>query len=316
MREKAIDQWTRELPVKAQRGDITDRNGVILAGSKGSYAVFVRPRCVTNLSEVCTVLSKIFDKSYDELYKKISSSATSELLIKSQVDKNKINELEGYELAGVYYSVDNTRVYPFDSALCQTIGYLSVDGNGQSGLEKYYNEYLKGKDGEILYESDLTGKDLSKTPSYIEATDGFDLRLTIDYEIQLICENQMQIAMEQYSPKSAKVILLEPSTGKVLAMAQKPSYNLNDLPRDDIDRLMSEGRNGLISDSYEPGSTFKVITASANIEEYYNGNKSAFSPEYIFPSTRYRYIAGRKIKCWSTHDNGKHSNQNLSLALN
>ena len=91
MREKAIDQWTRELPVKAQRGDITDRNGVILAGSKGSYAVFVRPRCVTNLSEVCTVLSKIFDKSYDELYKKISSSATSELLIKSQVDKNKIN---------------------------------------------------------------------------------------------------------------------------------------------------------------------------------------------------------------------------------
>ena len=316
LREKAIDQWTRELPIKAKRGDILDANGMLLAGSKGTYSIYVRPRSVDNASEVAKVLSNLFEKNYDELHDKIVAQKSSEILISSQVDKQKINELTNYNLAGVYYSVDNTRVYPYQSALCQTLGYLSADGVGQSGLEKYYDSYLRGNDGEILYESDLTGIDLNKQPYYVPAKNGFDIKLTIDYEIQLICEAQIAIAMQEYTPKSAKVIVLEPESGKIVALAQQPSFDLNEVPRDDVSTLLTLSRNGIISDSYEPGSTFKVITASANIEEYYSGNLKAFSPEHVFPSSRYRYVLGRKIKCWSTHDNGKHSNENLALALN
>ncbi len=316
LRLKAVDQWTRELPVKAKRGDILDCNGVVLAGSKGTYSVYVRPRSVTSPEKVSNLLAQFFNLNSDDLYEKINAKNRSELLIAGQVEKEKINELSEYSLEGVYFSVDNSRIYPYGSALCQTLGYLTSDGVGQSGLEEYYDSYLKGENGEILYESDLTGMDLQKEPFYLPAKDGFDLKLTVDYEIQLICEAQLAIAMQEYAPKSAKVVLLEPSTGKILALAQQPSFDLNQVPREDVQALLELGRNGIISDAYEPGSTFKVVTASANIEEYYNGNQKAFSPEHIFPSSRYRYVLGRKIKCWSTHDKGKHANENLALALN
>ena len=316
LRSKALDQWTRELPIKAKRGDIVDKNGVLLAGSKGTYAVYVRPRCVTNVEMVVSVCAELFELNEDGLREKIVKKNTSEFKIAGEVDKNKINQLMSHELNGVYYSIDNTRVYPLGSALCQTLGYLSSDGVGQSGLEKYYDEYLRGIDGEIVYESDLTGTDLSSNASYISATNGYNIQLTIDSEIQLICENQLAKAVAEYTPKSAQVLVLEPSTGKILAMAQQPSYDLNNIPRDDVDYLLKTGRNSLILDSYEPGSTFKVITASANIEEYNRGNKKAFSPQYIFNSSRYRIVSGRKIKCWTTHANGKHANENLAMALN
>lgn len=316
LRLKAVDQWTRELPVKPKRGDILDCNGVVLAGSKGTYSVYVRPRSVSNPQAVSDALASFFKLDYAELYEKIVAKNKSELLIASQVEKEAINELSKYDLDGVYFSVDNTRVYPYGSALCQTLGYLTSDGVGQAGLEKYYDSYLRGEKGEILYESDLTGVDLQKEPYYLPAKNGFDLKLTVDYEIQLICEAQIAVAMQEYTPKSAKVVVLEPSSGKILALAEQPSFDLNEVPRDDIQTLLDFGRSGILSDAYEPGSTFKVITASANIEEYYNGNPKAFSPEYIFPSSRYRYVLGRKIKCWSTHDKGKHANENLALALN
>ncbi|MBR3864062.1 MAG: hypothetical protein IKJ19_02960 [Clostridia bacterium] len=316
LRAKAIDQWTRELPIKAKRGDIVDKNGVLLAGSKGTYSIYVRPRCVTDIEGVISVLGKLFNLNQDKLREKLTKKVTSEIKIIGELEKSKVNELLDYELSGVYYSIDNTRVYPLGSALCQTLGYLSSDGTGQSGLEKYYDEYLKGVNGEIIYESDLTGTDLSQNATYLPATNGFNIQLTIDSEIQLICENQLARAVAEYSPKSAQVLVLEPSTGKILAMAQQPSYDLNEIPRDDMEYLLKVGRNSLILDSYEPGSTFKVITASANIEEYNRGNKKAFSPEYIFNSSRYRIVGGRKIKCWTTHANGKHANENLAMALN
>ena len=316
LRKKAVDQWTRELPIKAKRGDIIDANGVILATSAGTYSVYVRPRCVSDAKNVAKALSEFFGKDYENLYQKIVAKTTSEILVASQVDKEEINRLSEWRLDGVYYSIDNTRVYPYNSLLCQTIGYLSSDGVGQSGIEKYYERYLSGVNGEILYESDLTGTDVSSNAYFLPSTDGYDLKLTIDSEIQLICESQLQIAVSKYTPKRAQILVMQPQSGKILAMAQAPSYDLNNLPRDDVEKLLSEGRNGLISDCYEPGSTFKIITASANIEEYNAGNAKAFAPEYIFPAARYRYVLGKKIKCWSTHDNGKHSNQNLALALN
>ncbi len=197
------------------------------------------------------------------------------------------------------------------------LGYTSADGNGISGLELYYNRYLSGENGKVLYQADLTGKDLvGKPPSYVPAIDGLNLRLTVDYEIQQILETVTDKAMNEYTPKQASAIVIDPQSGEVLGMAMKPSLNLNEVPLGDLDTLNKLGRITLISDSYEPGSTFKVLTASANVNEYNLGNSNAFSNSNIFSSSRFRYIDGSKIKCWSTHDKGKHANQNLSMALN
>ena len=112
------------------------------------------------------------------------------------------------------------------------------------------------------------------------------------------------------------MIVIDPSTGAIKALCTKPSFNLNDIPRDDLDALNKLSRNGLVSDIYEPGSTFKVLTAAANIEEYLNGNPAAFSPNHIYNSSRYRYVDGQKVKCWSDHKNGKHSALTLQGGLN
>ncbi len=317
LREKAIDQWTRELPVKAVRGDIYDKNGILLAGTAGTYCVYVRPRCVTDAERVSSVLSEELGADQENLLYKIKNLSSSEITVKRQVSEKSIKKLSEYSLNGVYFAPDNTRVYPFGDMLCQTLGYVSYDGVGQSGIEKYYDEFLRGINGEILYESDLVGSDIQgASPHYVEAQNGYSLNLTIDAQIQLICESAIKRVAEKYTPRRASALVMEPSCGKILAMCCYPSFDLNSVPRDDIEKLTFNGRNSIVCDSYEPGSTFKVVTASANIEEFFKGNAKAFSLAHVFNSSRYRIVSGRKIKCWSTHANGKHSNENLAAALN
>ncbi len=317
LQQKALDQWTRNVPILAKRGNIVDRNGVVLATTKSTYTVYVRPRAVLKIDEVCDVLSSIFSLDKEKLKQKITTTKTSELKIVKHVEKQLIDTLSSYVLDGVYFAEDVTRYYPYNDLLCQTLGYTSQDGNGISGLELYYDAYLSGINGEILYEADLTGVDISKNqPHYIEATDGLNLKLTIDYEIQQILEAVTDEAVSKYTPKSSSAIVMDATNGEILGMSMKPSFNLNSVPYGDLDFLNSAGRISLIADSYEPGSTFKVLTASANIEEYSKGNKNAYSTNHVFSSSRYRYVEGSKIKCWSNHQNGKHSNEKLSDALN
>ena len=314
---KALDQWTRNVPVLARRGEITDRNGVVLATTKKTYTVFIRPRAVTDIDEVTSVLASIFSLDKTQLTEKIISTKVSEIKVVKHAEKEYVEKLSKYSLNGVYFAEDVTRYYPYDELLAQVLGYTSADGNGISGLELYYNDYLSGENGEILYEADLTGKDLEgKYPSYLPAINGLNLRLTIDYEIQQILESVTDKAIKEYTPKQASCIVINPQNGEILGMAMKPSLNLNEVPLGDLDTLNKLGRITLISDSYEPGSTFKVLTASANVNEYLKGNKKAFSENHVFNSSRYRYIDGSKIKCWSTHEKGKHANENLSMALN
>lgn len=317
LQSKAIDQWTRELPVTAVRGKIVDRNGVTLVSNAQSYAVYIRCRLLKDPASAAKILAETLGMNESALYQKIITHSSSEITVKKGVSKESISKLMSHDISGVYFTTDNTRVYPYGDALCSILGYTSIDGAGQSGLERKYDEYLKGYNGEILYESDLVGYDLGgKTAKYIRATNGLNLKLTVDYEIQRICEAVTDEAMAEYSPKSASVIVLDPSNGEILALSQKPSFDLNSVPRDNLEQLHKLSRCGVISDSYEPGSTFKVLTAAANIEEYLKGNPAAFSPGHIFSSSRYRIVDGKKVKCWSTHANGKHSNENLAAALN
>ncbi len=312
----AVKQWTREIPIVASRGQITDTNGKVLADNRTSYTVFARPNAIKDKTETASVLGEIFQIDAGELLEKFNSSRVSELTIARKIEKELTNELEKFNLPGVYYARDNTRVYPYGNLLSRILGFTSIDNIGLTGLEKYYDKYLSGRNGEIAYPTDLVGAEVEGEAFYFPATDGLEVRLTIDYGIQAIAEAAMEKVYKTYSPKTAQCIVIDPSTFEVLAMAESPGYDLNEVPRDDPELLNELSRNNLVSDIYEPGSTFKIITAAANLEEYFQGNEAAFSPQYIFNSSRTRSVDGTTIKCWSNHANGKHCNQTLAEALN
>lgn len=314
---RAADQWNREIPIIAARGEITDRNGVVLAGNKATYSIFLRPNAVVNAEYTATVLSGILGMDPQELLNKITGGKASEITLARQVEKQLVEKLVSYNLAGVYYSGDNSRTYTYGEALCQVLGFTASDGSGIAGLEKYYDNILGGTNGEITYSTDIIGIE-TENPKviYNEARAGDSIRLTIDIDIQLAAEEVMKAAYEEKQAKSVSCIVLDPRNADILAMVNYPSYDLNNVPRDDPETLNALTRNGIVSDIYEPGSTFKVITAAANIEEYLQGNPKAFSNSYVFNSSRTRAVDGTKIKCWSNHENGKHTNQTLAMALN
>ena len=317
LQSKALDQWTREIPIIAERGKIVDCNGVILADNSDTYSVFVRKKAVSNVEKVADGLSGILGLEYNAVFDRLTKTHSSEVTVKKQVNKDQIDKIIKQRFSGVYYSRDNSRVYPYADFLSAVMGFTSVDGKGQSGLEQYYDKYLSGIDGEILYETDIVGVEIDGSKaSYIPATDGLNLKLTIDYDIQALCESAMNQAMQIHKPKSAQMLVIDPSCGAIRALCIKPSYDLNNVPRDDLSLLYSLSRNNLVSDVYEPGSTFKVLTTAANVEEYLKGNNKAYSLNHRYSSSRYRYVGGQKVKCWSTHENGKHANLDLQGALN
>lgn len=314
---RATDQWNREIPVIAARGQITDRNGQLIAGNRTTYSVFVRPNAVTETELCALTLSEILEIDRIELLNKLSSKKVSEITVARQVEKEKIEELTARGLSGVYYSRDNSRTYTYNDALCQVLGFTATDGTGLSGIEKYYDKVLSGENGEIAYTTDIVGVQTENSKIvYREAVAGDGIRLTIDMDIQLSAEQAMRSVYQSSGAKKVSCVVLDPNDFGVLAMVNYPSYDLNDVPREETEKLNALSRNSLVSDIYEPGSTFKVITAAANIEEYLRGNNKAFSPSYVFNGSRTRSVDGTKIKCWSDHANGKHSNQTLASALN
>ncbi len=314
---RAADQWNREIPVIASRGIISDRNGTVLAGNRTTYSVFLRPNAVRDAEHTANTLSAIFSLDAENILKKIQGGKVSEVTVARQVGKESIEQLVSNGLAGVYYSRDNSRQYTYNDALCQVLGFTSSDGSGISGIEKFYNTVLGGKNGEITYSTDIVGIETEKpVVVYREAKAGDEIRLTIDMDIQLAAENAIKNVYNSSKAKSASCVVLNPQNFDILAMVNYPSYDLNNVPRDDTDALNSMSRNCLVSDIYEPGSTFKVVTAAANIEEYIRGNQKAFSNSYIFNGSRTRTVDGTKIKCWADHSNGRHQNQTLAEALN
>ncbi len=314
---KALDQWTREIPIIAKRGDITDRNGAMLVENQTAYTVFVRGNAVKDKASTAKQLSNVLEIDENALYEKLTKKKASEITVAKKVDKSKISKLAKLSIDGVYYSRDNARTYPRNDTLCQVLGFTSSDNIGVTGIEKYYDQTLSGKKGELLYETDLVGIELKDAvAAYLPAEDGYNISLTIDYGIQTLVENTLKKVAKEYSPTSAECIVIDPNTFEILAMANYPSYNLNEIPRDDISTLNTLSRNKTVSDVYEPGSTFKVLTSAINIEENLRGNKRAFSIRHVFSSSRTRSVDGTTVKCWNNHANGKHSNQTLAEALN
>lgn len=314
---RAEDQWNREIPVVAARGRIYDRNGRLLAGNAQSFSVFVRPGSVTDKEHAARVLAELFGVDEETLLQKLTDGGVSELTVVRQADKASVEKLIGFDIDGVYFSADNKRVYPYGDVLCQVLGFTSGDGAGLSGMEKQYDKVLGGTDGQIMYTTDIVGNETEDTKIvYRSAVPGDDIKLTIDLDIQLSAEQAVREVYLSTGAKSASCIVLDPSNFDILAMVNCPSYDLNDVPRDEPQKLNALSRNVLVSDIYEPGSTFKILTAAADLQEYLNGNASAYSPTRVFNGSRTRSVDGTTIKCWSDHANGKHSNQTLAQALN
>ena len=304
---KATEQWYRSLPLKSARGSILDTSGNELAINYNTYDIYVRAKMVENPNQVALVLSSNLGLDYDKVYAKVVNKSVGESTIKLQVDELTAKKLIEMDLPGVFFTVNNKRHYVYGDLLIQVLGFTTIDNIGQGGLELYYDKYLKGVDGRSMEESDVNGVRIPNTlDMYIPAISGLNLTLTIDVNIQRYLEMALNNLMDEQKPKSCTGIIMDPNSGEILAMSTKPSYDLNNVPRSDVAKLLEMSRNVAIVDVYEPGSTFKVLTMASALEE----GVAHLSDRFYDPG--YRLIDGEKIKCWKLTG---HGSQTLSEGL-
>lgn len=296
---RATDQWTRDLTLTAPRGTIYDSTGDTLAVSYTTYNVYVRGREVEDAEDTAQKLATLLDLNYESTFNKVSNKNISESLLKMQVESDVAEEIYNLKLDGVYLSENVGRYYVYGDLLTQLLGFTSIDGTGQSGVEAYFNDYLTGVDGYSYVQSDLQGKEIGGSLRYyVQGVAGDDIKLTIDSKIQIILENVLEKAFEEQEAKAVTGMVMEAKTGKVLAISSKPSFDLNEVPRDDLETLFNYSRMSAITDTFEPGSTFKILTVAAALEE------GVVSLDDTFYCPGYRIVDGQKIKCWKTIGHG------------
>ncbi len=300
--KKGLTQWLRDLPLTAQRGQIVDRNGVVLASSYTTYDVYVRPSDVSDQSGVASLLSRVLSLDYNEVLEKVEKRSYSEVKIAKDIEKSQVQEILADFKSGIFFTTNTERNYAYDQMLCQILGFVGGDNYGKSGLEAYYDSYLAGIDGVSLVESDLKGTTIDGSVTYYEAPiDGLNLSLTIDFKIQEAVEQILANAMGSTAAKSVSCVVQNPKTGEILAICTLPSYNLNDIPRDNIELLNALSRATTIVDTFEPGSTFKAIVTAIALEEGVTTKHS------YFYCGGYRMINGVKIRCSRRSGHGSQS---------
>lgn len=308
LKVRAADQWYRDLPLMAERGTIYDRNGLTLATSSLTYSVYLRPVAVKEKETTAKTVAEILGLSYERVLQKAQSTKVSEWLIKMQVDKATALKLVAAKLNGIYLSQTYQRSYPIGSVGAQVLGIVSVDNYGQEGLEAYYDESLRGIDGRIATQSDLRGIKIKDGHEYyVPAVAGQDLHLHLDSSIQNIVQNVISRAYQEHKAKTVAALVYDITNGGVVASASAPFYDLNEQPRDDVVALLNQIKNSPIINVLEPGSTFKIITLAAALEE------GVVSLNDHFACSGSRTIAGERIKCWKTKG---HGTQTLAEGVN
>ena len=288
---KAIDQWLRDLPTDAPRGSILDRNGNVLASTSTRYNLYVRPSATSDKPAVAKLLSNVFGYDYEKTLEKISKR-TSEVTVATQVTKEQLNTVYESGLSGIYYSEDNHRYYPYGDFMTQVLGFCSTDGFGQTGLEAYYNKYLTGVNGQIMTETDLIGKELGAGTYYLPSIPGMNVITTLDSGIQRIVDGAISKAVAMFKPKGVACIVIDYDTGGVVALSEYPSFDLNNVPRDDLEALFLHSKSNIVSSVYEPGSTFKILTAAAALD----AGKVTVSDRFYCAGTR--NVDGKRILSW------------------
>lgn len=294
----ANDLWQRNLPITPDRGLILDRNGKVLASNITTTSLYLVPNQIKNKEEVAKTLSEILEVPYDEMYKHVSKRTSIERVHPEgrQLSFEIADKINSYNYDGIYLLKEAKRYYPYNDLLSHVLGYVGIDNQGLSGLELKYNEELTGTSGSIKYYSDAKGNRLNKAEEYKEAISGNNVYLTIDLDLQQSVERELDNAVAKYNPEHALAIAINPKTGEILAMASRPSYNPNDYQTYTQEVL---SRNLPIWMTYEPGSTMKITTLSAAINE---GVVNLFTDTF-FDSGSIN-VDGATIHCWKSGGHG------------
>jgi len=259
------DLWSRKMTINAPRGDIVDRNGNILATSIVTTTIYVVPNQIKDKEIVATAISEILECDYNDVYKYVSKNSSMEIIRKGMdLDSNVADKIDKLGFDGVYLVVDSKRYYPYGDTLAHIIGFVGSDNQGLSGLELTYDRYLTGTNGELKYYSDGKGNKLEIPDSYVAPSKGMTLKLTLDIELIKAVDNELNNAMDKYNSDAAIAVVMNPESGEILAMGSKPSFdpaNYQEYSEEVINRNLP------IWMTFEPGSTFKIITLASSIEE-------------------------------------------------
>lgn len=310
--ELAQDLHEREREIKAARGEIVDRNGVVLATNRTVCTISVIHSQVEEPEEVISVLSRELELDEAEVRKKVEKVSSMEK-IRTNVDKETGDRIRGYDLAGVKVDEDYKRYYPYDELASRVLGFTGGDNQGIIGLEVKYEEYLKGINGTILTVTDARGVELEGVAEdRIEPVPGETLQVSLDYNIQSYCQQAAEKVMEEKQAEAVSILLMNPQNGEIYAMVNVPEFNLNEpyelntgadeasLTDEELqDELNQMWRNRCINDTYEPGSVFKIITSSACLEE------GVVSLDDTFFCPGYRIVEDRKIRCHKVGGHGQ-----------
>ena len=290
--------WSRELPIKADRGEIVDRNGEVLATNVTTVSLVVVPGQIDEPERVAKDLSDILGTDYQDMLKHVTKSTSIERVHPEGrgLDYETAERIDALGYDGVYLLKESKRYYPYETVLSHVLGYVGIDNQGLSGLELYYDEYLTGADGAIKYFSDGKGNKLELTEVYEAPTSGITLELTIDINLQLAIENELDNAVAKYNPEQALIVAMDPDTGEILAMASRPNFDSNNYGDYKTEVI---NRNLPIWMTYEPGSTFKIITLSAALEE-----QTINLFEDTFTDTGSINVDGSTIHCWKAGGHG------------
>lgn len=303
----AYEQQTRDRLISPERGNILDRRGVGIAVTETANAVSVIHAQVEDAEETASYLSTMLDMDYDTVLEKVNQRVAL-VRIKTKVDSETALKIRKKSMPGVVVDEDVKRVYPFRDMAAQVIGFVGKDNQGIIGLEARYDEYLKGEQGKILTLSDSRGLQLDAAQDRIDPVAGYDIITSLDAVIQQYAEQTIAKAVQAKGAKRGVVVVLNPQNGEIYAMANYPSFDLNEPfvinnaelaavwdgleEKERNDYLNQMWRNTAINDTYEPGSTFKIVTSAAGLSE------GVITPESTFSCNGYYTAGDRMIKCW------------------
>lgn len=294
----ANDLWSRNLPVGADRGRILDRNGKVIVDNKTVASLVVVPSQIKDKKDASKKISEILNVSYNEIYKHLSKKTSIERVHPEgrNLDSDIADKINSLNIDGVYLLKESKRNYIYKDLLSHVIGYTGIDNQGLSGLELKYDTILTGVNGSIKYYSDGKGNRLSLSEKYDTPINGQDIKLTIDLDIELALENELNLAMTKYNAEGAIGIVMDPNNGEILAMSSKPSFdpaNYKNYTQEVINRNLAIWAN------FEPGSTFKIVTLAAAINE----NKVNLFEEHFYDTGGIK-VENATLHCWKRKGHG------------
>lgn len=294
----ANNLWSRNLPISADRGEIFDRNGKVIATNITTTSLVFIPNQIVDKESVARDISEILGVKYEEILKHALKKTSIERVHPEgrQLSYEVAEKINNLNYDGVYLVKESKRYYPYGNLLSHVLGYVGIDNQGLSGLELYYDRYLTGENGAIKYFSDGLGHKLELEEVYVPPQSGMNLNLTIDLDIQLAIEKELDNVMVMYNPEDAIILAMNPNTGEILGLSNRPNFDPNNYQNYSIETI---NRNLAIWKTYEPGSTFKIVTLSAALEE-----KKVNLFEDTFYDSGSIQVENARIKCWKKGGHG------------